>query len=463
MLRRQFLKTIQKFRMIEKGETVFVAVSGGCDSTCLLYLLNEIRAEWKLKIGILHVNHQLRGKDSVRDEQFVRAMGRKFKIPVFVERVNVKRKMKEGNVSLEEAARMLRYDFFERTAKAKRVDKIATAHTQDDQAETVLMRIISGTGLQGLQAIRPKRKLNGCFLVRPMIEISRKDIEQFATEKKIKFRTDESNRSTEFPRNRIRLKLLPEIERSFNPQVKKALARLPYLLDVDLAFLEESAELFYRKFATAKHKHQILFPKRPFLQLRPSMQYRLLGRALRTLEAGELDFEHWNDFLKRVATEKRFKLQFPKGTVVSVSSNEIQLQRGKLEPGEFSYLLREGEELYIPEIKKTFACEILDKKPRLIKKLKKNYDLFDADKLTFPLVVRSRKPGDRFQPLGQKTPFKLKDFLINKKIASEERNRLALIFSDNILMCVADVAMSEAFKVEEKTKKIIKIYFQIKK
>src|SRR3989338_7922741 len=125
-------------------------------------------------------------------------------------------------------------------AETHHAHKVALAHTQDDQAETVLMRILLGTGLQGLQAIRPKRKLNGVFLIRPLIEISRNEIRKYAKAGKLSFREDQSNRSLRFLRNRIRLKLLPELERSFNPQVKKALARLPHLLDVDLSFLEET-------------------------------------------------------------------------------------------------------------------------------------------------------------------------------------------------------------------------------
>src|SRR3989338_5434044 len=159
MIQEQFLRTIQKFRMIEKGETVFVAVSGGLDSAKLLHLLLELRDSWKLKLGILHVNHKLRGKASDQDEAFVKKLAHRFKVPCYVTQVDVEGKAKKERVSLEEGARNARYQFFEKTARTKGAQKIVLAHTMDDQAETVLMRLITGTGLQGLQAIRPKRKL----------------------------------------------------------------------------------------------------------------------------------------------------------------------------------------------------------------------------------------------------------------------------------------------------------------
>ena len=463
MIRDRFLKTIQKFQMMEKGETVFIAVSSGCDSTVLLYLLNELRTSWKLTLGILHVNHQLRGKESDQDEVFVRRLGRRLRLPVYVGRVDVKRKAKEEKISLEEAARLLRYEFFEKVIDSKQVHKLALAHNQDDQAETVLMRLITGTGLQGLQAIRPKRKLISAYLIRPLIEISRAEIRQFAKSEKIRFREDSSNRSLKFMRNRIRLKLLPGLERSFNPQVKKALARLPHLLDVDLAFLEETAELFYRRLARQKAEGEIVFPKQPFLQLRPSIQYRLIGRALRLLADAELDFDHWNAFLDHLSTRDRFRLQFPKGMLASVTPQLIRLMRRKKSFEAFSYLLSEGEELYIPEIKTTFACQRLRPRPRVLRKTDKSFELFDAGKLSFPLIIRSRKPGNKFQPLGQTKPLKLKGFLINKRIPQEDRDRLPLVVSGDTIVWVAGVAMGEFAKVSPKTRQFVRISFKQEK
>lgn len=457
MIQEQFLKTIQKFHMIEKSETILVAVSGGSDSVTLLHLLLELKKLWKLKLGILHVNHKLRGKASDQDEAFVRKLARRFEIPIFVARVQVKRKAKEEKISLEEAAREARYQFFEKIAKAERAQKIAIAHTQDDQAETVLMRIINGTGLQGLQAIRPKRKLNGTYIVRPLIEIPREQIREFVKANSICFREDATNRSLQFLRNRIRLKLLPFLERSFNPQVKKALARLPHLLDVDLAFLDETAETFYKRLANRKRPDGIFFPKQSFLQLRPSIQYRLINRALRSLANAELDFNHWSLFLNHLVTDEPFQLQLPKGLFASVSKEAVRIRKAKGTASSFSYPLSLGESVYVPEIDTTLSCELLSEKLKVVRKTDKRFDIFDGSKLSFPLIIRNRKPGDRFQPLGQRNALKLKGFLINKRIPVEERDHLPLVLSENAIAWVGGVAMAEPLKIGPRTKQFVKI------
>jgi tRNA(Ile)-lysidine synthase len=461
MIYDRFLKTIQKFRMIEKGDRVLVAVSGGRDSVTLLYLLSQLKHDWKLQLGILHVNHKLRGKASDQDEAFVRHLGKKLKVPVYVERALVRRKAKEDGLSLEEAAREVRYAFFEKMAEAKHVQKVAVAHTQDDQAETVLMRVIVGTGLQGLQAIRPKRKLDsaysGTYLVRPLIEIPRREIEQFTKKCKLKHREDKSNNDTKFLRNRIRLKLLPFLEKSFNPQVKHALARLPHLLDVDLAFLEETADLFYKRLAQKRHGNEIIFPRQSFLQLRPSIQYRLISRAMRAVAEAELDFEHWNELIERILTSRRAKVQLPKGVLASISPESIRIRKRSAVSTEFSHLLSPGDELHIPEINATVLCEKLAKRPRVVRKSDQSFELLDGCKLQFPLEVRNRKPGDRFQPLGQGKPLKLKGFLINKQVPSEERDLLPLVLSQDRIAWIGGLAMGEAYKISPRTRQFVRI------
>lgn len=457
MIREQFLRTIQKFRMIDKGETVFAAVSGGRDSVTLLYLLCELKKARKLKLAILHVNHQLRGKASHQDEAFVKKLAQKFKLPLYSVRAQLKEKLRSRKISLEEAGREARYQFFEHAAKAKRAQKIAVAHTQDDQAETVLMRLITGTGLQGLQAIRPKRKLNGAYLIRPLIEIPRSEIQKFVKANHIQFREDTSNRSLRFLRNRIRLKLIPFIERGFNPQVKKALARLPHLLDVDLSFLDESARIYYQRLADQRNPGEVKFAKKSFLKLKPSIQYRLVNCALTALGGSELDFDHWNTFLETLHSKRHIRLQMPKGLLASISSDSIRMIKLKKTGASFSYPLSLGKTIFIPEIAAALSCRLLKKKYRVIRKANKNFEIFDAEKLSFPLTVRNRKPGDRFQPLGRSEAFKLKKFLINKHIPNARRDRLPLVLSGDTIAWVGAVQMSDAFKVDQKTKRFVKI------
>ena len=450
-------KTIQKFKMLQGGDTVLIGVSGGCDSMVLFHLLHELGKSLKLKFAIAHINHGLRGKNSDRDETFVRKLAQKFKVPIFVSKAAVKEKKKEENISLEEAARFARYDFFEKVAEQYGAQKVALAHTLDDQAETVLMRIIQGTGLQGLQAIRPKRKLNGAYLIRPLIEVSRDEVRQFAKQKNICFREDESNQSLRFVRNRIRLKLIPFIQRMFNPQVKKALARLPYLLDVDLSYLEQTAEIFFDDLAEHKRKGEIFLPKKSFLELGPSIQYRLMNRALKSISGAELYFDHWNNFLGLLLTEKRFRFQLPKNVIVYVDSKGILMKQNGSEQFSFEYSLRLGDSLYIPEIDKTIKCEVIDGHPKLVHKSNKSFEWVDLEKLSFPLLVRNRTAGDRFRPLGQAQALKLKGFLINQHVAVSERNHLPIVLSDKKIVWVGGIAIGDESKVTQKTRQIARL------
>jgi tRNA(Ile)-lysidine synthase len=442
--------------MIKPGETIFAAVSGGADSVVLLYLLTELAKSWKLKLGILHVNHKLRGKASDQDEAFVKKLSRHFEIPCHTIRIDVKKKANTERLSLEEAARDARYQFFEQTAKKKRANKIALAHNLDDQAETVLMRVITGTGLQGLQAIRPKRKLNGTYLIRPMIEIPRAEIRKFAKGNSISFREDLSNRSVKFLRNRIRLELIPFIERRFNPQVKKALARLPHLLDIDLAFLDETADAAFKKLAHQK-KNEIVFLKSSFLKLSPSIQFRLINRTLKILGEAELDFNHWNRFLESLSAKSHFQLQFPKMFFAAISPDTIRIKRIVKHTSSFSYSLFPNQSLYIPELDVTLSCKRLRKRPRQFRKRSRSFEILNARKLSFPLTVRNRKPGDRFQPLGQVKPYKLKNFLINQRIPQEERDRLPLVLSNGAIAWIAGVRVAEPFKVTPKSSELVRL------
>lgn len=457
MIKDSLIKTVQKFRMIEKGETLFVGVSGGCDSSALLHLLIDLAPSWKLKLAVLHVNHKLRGKASDQDEAFVHSLAKKYKIPFFSTAVPVKELAQAQKQSLEEAARNARYEFFQRMIETKGAQKLVLAHTLDDQAETVLMRIINGTGLQGLQAIRPKRKLNGAYLIRPLIEISRNQIRSYAKEKRIKFREDKSNKSLQFVRNKIRLKLIPFLEKEFNPQVKKALARLPHLLDVDLSFLEETADEFYRRLAIQDGNKQISFPKKSFLELKPSIQYRLIQRALQKLGSATLDYDHWNQFLGSLMTEDYFKLQFPKGLIAIISNDQIKMRHAKQNPVSFLYSLEQEQSIYISELNATLSCRKLSEKPKILRKSDKSFEIFDGDSLSFPLTIRSREAGDRLQPLGQSKRTKLKSLLINKRIPVEKRDHLPIILSKNQVAWVAGVTMSDPYKISSKTNHFIKL------
>lgn len=231
----KFKNTVKKYNLIKKNDKIVIGVSGGPDSVTLVYLLNKLSKELNLSLHIAHLDHMLR-IDSYKDAEFVSDLARKMNIPVTCAQLNIKALSKKG--SLEEIARNARLGFLFRVAREIKADKIALGHNLDDQAETVLMRILRGTGLYGLSGILPERQIYGYTIIRPLIEINRKEIEAFLKKKKIKPRIDISNVEDIYLRNKIRNKLLPSLQKKYNSNIKEVLANMAQSLGTDYDYLQ---------------------------------------------------------------------------------------------------------------------------------------------------------------------------------------------------------------------------------
>lgn len=284
MILEQVKNTLKKYNLIRKGDKLVVGVSGGPDSVALLYLLNSLKKELRLTLHIAHLDHRLR-KDSYKDREFVENLADKLKIPVTCAQINVKALAKKG--SLEEIARNARLGFLFRVVKDIKADKIALGHNLDDQAETVLMRILRGTGLYGLSGILPKREIAGFKIIRPLIEIRRKEIEAFLKRKKIKPQMDITNLKEIYSRNKIRNKLLPLLEKEYNRNIKELLANMAESLAYDYDYL-------HRLTNRAMKGKQTKFNLNKLQKLHPAIQ-RLIFRSAITRLKGDtrrITFQH---------------------------------------------------------------------------------------------------------------------------------------------------------------------------
>ncbi len=276
--------SIKKYGLIKKGDKVIVGVSGGPDSVALVYLLDSLSKELKLKVHIAHLDHGLR-RDSSGDGKFVEALGRRLNIPVVCGKVNVRALAKKG--SIEEAARTARFDFLFKSAKAVGAQKIALGHNLDDQAETVLMRVLRGTGLYGLAGILPKREFAGFVVVRPLIEVKRKDIEAFLKRRKLSCCRDSSNSQDIYFRNRIRNALMPLLEKEYNKNVKEVLANLADSAGSDYDYLQGCV---YR--ATENSKTRFSIDK--LLKMHPALRRLLYRSAIAQVKGNtrRITFQH---------------------------------------------------------------------------------------------------------------------------------------------------------------------------
>ncbi|MGA2774690.1 MAG: tRNA lysidine(34) synthetase TilS [Candidatus Omnitrophota bacterium] len=301
--------TIEKYGLIRKGDKILVGVSGGPDSVALLYILNTLRKKGAFHLHIAHLDHMLR-KNSTKDAEFVKKLSVNLKIPLRTGRINVKKLAK--NQSIEEAGRNARLDFFFKTAEKIKADKIALAHNLEDQAETVLMRILRGTGLYGLSGISAKRKIRGYEIIRPLIETKRSEIESYLKKNRIKSRLDRSNFEDIYFRNRIRNKLIPLLEKNYSPNIKELLANLAVNSGSDYQFLEHLAAKAIKKTTTK-------FNLKALSQLHISMQRLLFRRAIACLQGDtrRITFRHINEIEDLVLNRpKNSIVDLPKGISV---------------------------------------------------------------------------------------------------------------------------------------------------
>jgi len=277
-------ETIRRYNLISKGDLVLVGVSGGPDSVTLLYLLKSLSKSLEFKLEIAHLDHMLR-RDSGKDAEFVRLLGLKLGIPVTIGKINIKKLAVKG--SLEEVARNARLDFLFKVAQRIKADKIALAHNLDDQAETVLMRVIRGTGLNGLTGILPKRKFCGFEVIRPLIRVQRREIEAYLKKKKVKACVDKTNREEIYFRNKIRNSLIPLLEKGYNPNIKDALSNMAESIAFDYDYLKRAA---LRLVKGKKGKVNLA----AFLRMHPAMQRLVLRLTISNLQGStrRISFQH---------------------------------------------------------------------------------------------------------------------------------------------------------------------------
>jgi tRNA(Ile)-lysidine synthase len=286
MFLKKVKNTIQKYNLITKNDTILVGVSGGPDSVTLLYLLNSLKKEYGLGLHIAHLDHMMR-KNSYKDAEFVRNLAEKLKIPISCGRVNIKAIAKKG--SIEEIARNARLAFFFKTAREIKTKKIALGHNFDDQAETVIMRILRGVGLYGLGGILAKKNISGFEIIRPLIKTKRKEIEAFLKRRGIKPRIDASNKNDIYFRNKIRLKLLPLLEKEYSFNIKEILSNLAESSCYDYEYLFKLAN---RKISQSCLGNRINLKK--FLKLHPAMQRLILRLSIAKIKGNmrRINFQH---------------------------------------------------------------------------------------------------------------------------------------------------------------------------
>ena len=442
--RQQLERTIRRHAMLEGGETVLVAVSGGADSVALLCLLQGLAAEWRLRLHVLHVDHQLRA-DSAADGDFVRVLGARLGVAVDVATVAVDRRG-----SLEASARAARYAALEACADRIGASRIALGHTADDQAETVMMRLMQGAGVRGLAGIPPVRGQ----IVRPLIELRRSVLETELSRAGLTWVEDPTNRDPKFLRNRIRHELLPLLSDSYNPEIAQALARMASLARETVTALDATAADALDRLAAWGDRAVVLRLEDARALPRPVAAEVLRQAAARLGSRAPL--RAWaHRGLKRALAAPAPRRPFKLGGVLvevsgplarlSVSSPPPLTERIIVVPGRTE--LTEIGQALITRLIGPDAYEIPREPSRVA---------FDADELGAPLIVRARRRGERFIAFGA-SERRLKTLLIEAKVPRWDRDRVPLIEAAGRIIWVGHLRRGAAARVTARTRRVLEL------
>ena len=459
----QVYEFIKKYRMVNEGDKVLVAVSGGPDSVALLDILFCLRHKLGISLHVVHLDHMFRGEESLGDAVFVEDLAALYDLPVTVQHIDVPAYKKQSGLSSQPAARAVRYNFFGETAARKSAAKVALAHHADDQAETVLLHFLRGAGAAGLRGMLPVRDN---FYIRPMLCLRRQDIENYCNNKNLAWRIDSSNLKTDYRRNKIRMHLLPLLEKEYNNKLVPTLNRLGEICREEEDYLEFLTLTEYNKLTAFNRAGEIGFSLKKFHQIPLALQRRILRLAWREItgDCHDLGFEQVDkalDLLRNHAGSGRAEL--PRGVGVVKSYETFSVTTGKDEQTDqlaYSYEVMVPGQIYIAQINKTLCCEVLtgqavDEKYRDISlgrfKLPLNEALLDYDRVAFPLHVRGRQQGDVFSPLGLDGSMKLKKYFINQKVSLEDRDKTPLVVENGKIIWVGGMQIAESVKINKST------------
>jgi len=461
-------QAIAEHSLFQFGDRVLVAVSGGADSVALIHLLETLAPLFAFRLAIAHLNHCLRKKESDRDAEFVLSLAQSLNLPVYLEKIDVHQYKRQHKLSLEEAARKVRYRFFNQVAEEKGFNKIALGHNYDDNAELVLMFLLRGSGPLGLSGIPPVRDDK---IVRPLINVRRSEIRDYLAEKKLEYVSDTSNTDLKHQRNKLRHDLIPNILTSYNPRISEILNRLAVIMHAEDEWLDALVEPIFQQHLIHRENLGIQLSLEGFKRLPRAAQRRLIRRAILTVKGDlrRITYTHVDAVIRLATTgpttgsldlPDRIMLRRNHG-VLSISKAQDHWRSrdngssNRICPS-YEYVLDAPGEIRIQETGDTLRlAEIgIDEIPDF-RQTGQRLAFFDINKVRFPLTVRNFRPGDRFSPLGMTGTQKLKKFFINNKISREQRVKCPLVVSNHRIIWVAGHRIDNHFKVGTETRAVL--------
>ncbi|GFP77947.1 tRNA lysidine(34) synthetase TilS [Clostridium fungisolvens] len=455
---------IREHHMIKNGDKVLVALSGGPDSVCLLHVLYMMRHELGITLGAAHINHLLRGDDSFEDESYVEKMCSSLGIPCFIKRINIESMAKEKSISSEMAGREARYEFFSQVIKEEGFDKVAIAHNANDQAETILMRVMRGTGIDGLVGIKPIRDE---IYIRPILCITREEIEDYCVSNNLNPRIDRTNLESIYSRNKVRLEMIPFIKNNFNKDIVESLNRLALLANIDSEYIDKSSEDMYFKFC--KEKAGTIIINKDAFHIHEALLTRLIRKSIFYVSGATYNFEmkHIYDIILLQEGKTGKNINLPNNIVAENSYGDIIISIRKFEECksiEFIISKQDLDEKIVENLRLNglmydVVLQVRQNDTKIDLNSSDLIKYFDYDKIKQKIIIRNRKNGDKIKPLGMTGTKKIKDIFIDNKVPNSLRDEIPLVCFDNHISWVVGLKISDLFKVNKNTKNILQIRF----
>ncbi|WP_028988491.1 tRNA lysidine(34) synthetase TilS [Thermicanus aegyptius] len=449
-------ETVRKHHMIKRGDRVLVGISGGPDSVALAHWLYRHREEYGIEVALAHYHHGLRGKEADEDEAFVRHLAKEWNLPYYVGKAPLKEIHEEELGNLQDLAREYRYRFFRETGEKIGANKIAIAHHLDDQVETMLMRFVRGTGPGGLVGIPYTRPLTPTItVIRPFLEITRKQIEDYLKRNLLCFRIDSSNKKTDYLRNRLRIETIPQLQ-AINPNLSSVLLHLSEMLREDEDYLASEAEDVFSSLTTYKEPEEIRISLAKWRETPFPLQRRaikLICNYLVHVEE-EVPYFHVEAIRKIFAEDHPKEWNLPWGITVIARYGEgiFRMKRESRGRG-FHYPVQIPGSIWIAEMNKRLICSVLHEIPRI----DGEHALFDYEEVMKlgPLSLRSRRAGDYLYLKGLAGHRKVKDIFIDEKIPKEKRDQIPLLCAGKEVLWIPGLRKSGKAEVLPGTRLIL--------
>ncbi|WP_250675370.1 tRNA lysidine(34) synthetase TilS [Paraclostridium ghonii] len=452
--------TINKYNLLQKGDKIVLGLSGGPDSVCLLHVLKQIEEEYDISIYAAHLNHQIRGIEAQKDVMYISSLCDNLGIKFFVKSINVPEYCKKHGLSIEEGARKLRYEMFYEIKQKTKSNKIAIGHNLNDQAETILMRMMRGTGLQGLKGIEYKRDDT---IIRPILDIERSSIEAYCEENNLNPRIDSTNLENIYTRNKIRLDLIPYMQENFNTNVIESICRMGNNLKLDSDYIEQEGNKKFEEVSKLNDNESVEIILDKYIDLHKAIKSRIIRNAIKYIlgDTNFVDQKHIEDVLNLENIDKiNKKLVLPRGLFVYRNDDSILVTTEEITYEEVNFKYKVPKDGII-KIKETGV--FIETKTMSIERFKsmradKSSKGFDLDKFKGGIIARNRESGDKIKLAGGSK--KLKNLFIDLKIPREERSKIPVLVDNDEVVCVGDYKINENYKIDANTKEVLKITFK---